>query len=299
MRVGLFSWTIRGGSVDSLIDEVIQAEVAGFHSYWAPQVMGHDAVTLLAAAAGRTTRIELGTAVVPIQPRHPLVLAQQAATASALAGGRLCLGIGLSHRDVIESMYGLDFSNGTARMREYLEVLVAARDDARIDHDGALYRCRTRLPIAEALPFPILVAALGPKLLGLAGRLADGTITWATGPKTLQSHTVPTISRAAEGAGRQAPRIVAGLPVCVTSDPTRVRQSLGEELALYRRLPSYRAMLDREGAVGPEDIALVGSLDEVHNQLGRLGDIGVTDLAAVVVGDLDERHRTTELLLSH
>ena len=297
MRTGLFGGRINDGTIDDVVEQARQAEADGFESYWAPQIFGHDALTALAVVAREVPRIELGTSVVPTFPRHPMVLAQQALTVSAVSGGRLSLGIGLSHQVVIESMMGLSFDKPVLHLREYLEVLGPLSRGEPVAFDGKLYHVHGGLTVAGASPFAILVAALGPQLLKVAGTLADGTVTWCTGPQTLGSYILPAITAAADEAGRPAPRIVAALPVCVTTDVERARTRAAKIFAVYGQLPSYRAMLDREGAAGPADVAIVGSADEVTERIGALAAIGVTDfVAAEFASDADEAEGTRAAL---
>jgi 5,10-methylenetetrahydromethanopterin reductase len=297
MRVGVFGGKINDGTIDDVVEQARQAEADGFASYWAPHIFGHDALTALAVVAREVPRIELGTSVVPTYPRHPVALAQQALTVSAVSGGRLSLGIGLSHQVVIESMLGLSFDRPVLHLREYLEVLGPLSRGEPVGFDGQLYRVHAGLTVPGASPFAILVAALGPQLLKVAGTLADGTVTWCTGPQTLGSYIVPTINAAAEAAGRPAPRIGASLPVCVTADVDRARERAAKIFAVYGQLPSYRAMLDREGAAGPADVAIVGSADEVAERIGALGELGVTDfVAAEFASDPDEAAATRDSL---
>jgi len=291
-----------GGLVDSSapIDEVV-ADVqrladAGLASAWASQVFGHDALTLLAVVGTRVPRIELGTAVVPVQPRHPAMLAAQAATVQSAIGGRLALGIGLSHQVVVEGMWGLGFDRPASFLREYLQVLVPMLRGERVDFSGERLRAVSG-PLPQAtVPTPVYVAALGPVMLRTAGELADGTVTWMTGTKTVASHVVPRITAAAGAAGKPAPRVVVGLPVCVTADSQRARERIDSALAIYPSLPSYRAMLDREGADAASQIALVGTEEEVAQGVNRLAEAGATDLSASVIGDSSERERTWRLL---
>lgn len=281
MRTGVYSGRINDGTVDDVVEEAKRAEADGFDSYWASQIFSHDALSLLAVVGREVPRIELGTAVVPTYPRHPMALAQQALTVNAASGGRLCLGIGLSHQVVIESMMGMSFDKPVRHLREYLSVLGPLSRGEPVAFDGEDYRVHGTVSVPGAAPFPIVVAALGPQMLKVAATLADGTLTWCTGPRTLAEHTIPTISAAAESAGRPAPRIVAALPVCVTDDRDRARERAARVFAVYGQLPSYRAMLDREGAEGPADIAIAGSRDEVTDRIGELAEIGVTDFVAV------------------
>jgi 5,10-methylenetetrahydromethanopterin reductase len=281
------------GTIDEVVEEVRQAEADGMASYWASQIFGHDALTALAVVGREVPRIELGTSVVPTYPRHPVVMAQQAHTVNAAAGGRLCLGIGLSHQIVVESMWGLSFAKPVRHLREYLSVLGPLSRGEAVSFDGEEYRVHAGLAVGGAQPYPIVVAALGPQLLKVTAELADGTLTWCTGPKTLAEHTIPTIAAAAEAGGRPAPRVIAALPVCVTDDIDGARARAAKTFSIYGQLPSYRSMLDREGVGGPADIALVGTEEEVTEGIVALADIGVTDFAAVEFGvGPDERAAT-------
>jgi 5,10-methylenetetrahydromethanopterin reductase len=284
MRTGIFSMTVNEGSVDDIVAEARQAEAEGFDTYWAPQIFGHDALTALAIVGREVPRIEVGTSVVPTFPRHPMMLAQQALTVNSVTGGRLCLGIGLSHQIVIESMMGMSFEKPVRHLREYLTVLGAFTRGEPVAHHGDAYNVNAAISVPGTAPFPIVVAALGPQMLKVTAELADGTLTWCTGPATLADHTVPTINAAAEAAGRPTPRVIAALPVCVTDDVAAARERAAKVFAVYGQLPSYRAMLDREGAGGAEDIAIVGGAGEVTDRVGALAEIGVTDFAAVEFG---------------
>jgi F420-dependent oxidoreductase-like protein len=301
MRIGIFGGEVAGhGGIDEVVESARRAADQGFASYWMPQIFGLDALTALAVVGREVPGIELGTAVVPTYPRHPMMLAGQALTTQAISGGRLALGIGLSHQLVIEGMFGHSFEKPVRHMREYLSVLMALVHDGTVSFQGETLRANGTLNIAGATPFPVLVAALGPKMLELAGAVADGTITWMTGPATLGAHTVPTITKAAEQAGRPAPRVCVGLPVCVTDDPDGARERAGRVFAVYDSLPSYKAMLDREGAAGPADVAIVGDEGVVTATLRGLADVGTTDFAAVEYGSVSkgDRERTRELLRS-
>lgn len=278
MRIGIFAGD---GSLDELVDVARTAEADGFDSFWLPQVFGVDALSAHTLIGNLVPRIELGTAVVPTYPRHPAVLAGQALTASAASGGRLTLGIGLSHQMVIEGMYGYSFAKPVRHMREYLTALVPLLSGEPVDFEGETLTAKIGLAVPDAPPVPVLVAALGPKMLELAGQRTAGTVTWMTGPKTLAEHTVPTITAAAEAAGTGDMRVVGALPVAVTDDPDSVKAKAAKVFQVYGMLPSYRAMLDREGAAGPEDVALIGSEAEVRAGIERMRDAGVTDFVAV------------------
>lgn len=292
MRIGLMLGdnTAPGDGFETHVARVQQAEWDGFSTAWFPQTFGLDAI-IFAALVGRvTTRIELGTAVVPTYPRHPVTMAQQALTAQVASGGRFALGIGLSHQVVIETMYGLSFAKPYSHMKEYLAVLAPLIRSGSVSFAGGQYRVNAPMTVVGATPCPILLAALAPKMLGLAGAIGDGTITWMTGPKTLREHTIPRLKAAAAEAGRPAPRVVAGFPVAVTADAQQAREAAGYIFQTYGVLPSYRAMLDREGVEGPADIAVVGDEAAVGARLDELAALGVTDfLGALFPAGADAR----------
>ncbi|MET0666497.1 MAG: TIGR03564 family F420-dependent LLM class oxidoreductase [Acidimicrobiales bacterium] len=292
MDIGIFS---SPRTVDGLVAAARSAADDGFGSYWTSQIFSVDALTGIAVAAKEVEGIRFGTGVVPIQPRHPMMLAGQALTVSQVSGGRLDLGIGLSHQMVVEGMWGLPFDKPVRQMREYLEALGPLLAGENPQYGGETVTARGGLDV-PADPPPVLVAALGPQMLTVTGRLADGTLTWMTGPKTLTDLTVPTIQAAAEAAGRPAPRVVVALPVCVTDDEAGARERAAAEFAVYGMLPSYRAMLDREGMEGPADLAFVGSADAVASRIAEVDTAGATTLVAAEFGHDDEKTATRELL---
>jgi F420-dependent oxidoreductase-like protein len=280
MRIGLMAeyGFAAMASLDPLVERARGLERRGFASLWLPHAFSIDAMTALAIVGRETQKIELGTAVVPTYPRHPAAMAQQALTVQTAARGRFALGIGLSHQMVIEGMFGLSYAQPARHMRSYLEVLAPLVRGERAP-DGGAFHFRGALQF-ETRPVPILVAALGPVMLRVAGELADGTLTWMTGLRTLETHTVPRIREAAKAAGRPEPRIAAGLPIRLTRDVAGSREKLGRALKMYGTIPSYRAMLDREGAAGPADVALLGDERALRASLARLRSAGVTDLIA-------------------
>jgi len=280
-----------------LADQLRRAADDGLTSAWMTHIFGLDALTAITVAGSQVPGIEVGTAVVPTYPRHPALLAQQAMTSAlALGPGRLTLGIGLSHQLVIESMYGYSFDKPARHMREYLSVLLPLLDGTAVSVDGATVHAHIGLTTPRAARIPVLLAAMAPRMLQLAGEQADGTVLWMTGPNTVRDYVVPAITAAAGAAGRADPRVVCVLPVCVTDDPAAVRSAAAEEFAIYGQLPSYRAMLDKEGAAGPADVAIVGDEDAVTAQIAALADGGVTDFIAYEYGHGDDRSRTRSLL---
>jgi F420-dependent oxidoreductase-like protein len=258
-----------------------------------PQIFGLDALTALAVAGAEVPGIELGTAVIPTYPRHPMMLAAQALTTQSAIGNRLVLGIGLSHQVVIESMFGYSFDKPGRHMSEYLSILLPLLHERSVQYRGETLKAAGSITIGDVAAPPVLLAALAPRMLKMAGALADGTITWMTGPSTVADHIVPSITKAAADAGRPQPRVAVGLPVCVTTDVDAARQRAAKAFQIYGQLPSYRAMLDREGAEGPADVAIVGDEDSVAAQIAQLGQIGATDFMAAPFGSQEERDRTT------
>ncbi len=297
MRIGIFSGSTNDGTIDQLVDEARTAEAQGFAGFYVSQIFGHDALTALAVIGREVPRIELGTGVVPTYPRHPMMLAQQALTVNAASAGRLALGIGLSHKLVVESMWGMSYDKPVRHLREYLSVLMPLLDGSNVAFDGEDYRVHAGVSLPVAQRPGVFVAALGEQMLRVTGALADGTVTWCTGPETLRTHIVPTLNAAAEAAGRPKPRVISALPVCVTADKAGAVARAAELFQVYGFLPSYRAMLDKEGAAGPEDVAIVGTEGEVADRIRALADVGVTDFTASEFGgNPDEVERTRELL---
>jgi F420-dependent oxidoreductase-like protein len=285
MRIGLLCG--EGATLDDMVQQVVDCENDGFDSAWFSHIFGVDALTIITLAGQRTTRIEMGTAVIPIYLHHPFAMAQQAATTNAAVGGRLTLGIGLSHQPVVENMWGLSYAHPGPYMREYLSVVAPLVREGKVAFTGDVFKVAAGLQVPGAKPFPVLIAALAPMMLKTAGDLADGTVTWTTGIKTIKTHVAPRINAAAAAAGRPKPRIAVGLPVAVTDDAPAARERISKGLQIYGQLPNYRRMLDIEGAPAPGDIALVGTESEVEQQLRALAEAGATDFNAAIfpVGD--------------
>lgn len=296
MRIGLSMPEPRSGSIDDLTATLQQAADDGFASAWMADVFGLDALSALALAAGNVPGIEVGTAVTPTYLRHPVALARQAITTDIATGGRFALGIGLSHRVVIEGMLHLSFDKPARHMAEYLAVLLPLLRDGQASFSGETLGADANVTIRPVGPLPVLLAAMAPRMLQLAGAEADGTVLWMTGPKAIAEHVVPRITQAAQSAGRPHPRVVCILPVCVTDDPGAARARAAKAFAIYDTLPSYKAMLNLEGAAGPGDVAIVGDEASVRADVLALADIGVTDFVAGEFGAGPERGRTRVLL---
>jgi F420-dependent oxidoreductase-like protein len=300
MRIGVNTNPSAGGgrpaSIDQMIEQILRLESLGFATAAFAQISGMDVLTLIALAAQRAQRIEFETAVVPIYGRHPVALAQQALTVNAATQNRLVLGLGLSHKPVVENRWGLSFERPAEYMQEYLNILLPLLRGEAVEYSGERLKANTQITLAESTPPSVVLAALGERMLRIAGEHADGTALWMVGPKTLGSHIMPIITQAANAAGRPQPRIFVGLPICVTDNAAAARERAARSLANYGQLPSYRAMLDREGAAGPADVMLVGTESEVERQLARLEEAGATDLTAAPMGSADDQQRTIQFL---
>lgn len=297
MRIGtMLSMPGDPVTTGGLIERAVAAEAAGFASAWLPQVGTVDALMALALAGRDTTTIELGTAVTPTYPRHPTVMAQQALTAQDATSGRLALGVGLSHKFFIEDSLGLDYSRPIPHTREYLTILNGLLSGDVVKHSGDEYRVKAQVGVEGTAKPPVLVAALGPAMLRLCGRLADGTITWMGGIDYLRDLAIPTMAGAAEKAGRPAPRFVAMVPVLLSDDVDDARETVNETFQMYGQIPSYRATLDRGGATLPADVAVIGDAAAIEAGLAAYAEVGVTDFAAVVPPSARNTEATLELL---
>lgn len=296
MRIGVLVGPERGRygtKVERLRADIAWAEDAGFASVWLPQIPDEfDALTMAAIAGLDTSRIEIGTAVVPVQPRHPIALAQQALSVQAVTRGRLALGLGVSHHWIIDEMLGLPYERQAATMRAYLDVLDRAfHGPGPVDVENEFFRVHNPLDITDITPTPVLIAALGPRMLKLAGERTAGTILWMADERAIGSHIAPAINRAADAAGRPAPRIVAGIPVCLCGDHeidaavARTNRILAEA----ETSPNYQALLDRGDAENVGDILAAGSESAIEKRLRAFADAGVTDVSIRVVPIGDNR----------
>lgn len=297
MRIGMMVGEGSGAApeIKGVIERGRAAEAAGLDSAWIANI-ALDAMTASTALGAATSKIEIGTAVMPTFTRHPAAMAQQAASTQMACDGRFSLGIGLAHRFMVENAWGMSYAKPARHMRAYLDIIVPLLHGQPVKHKSDLYSVNLQPPPGSAST-SVLVAALGPVMLRLTGELADGTVTWATGLNTLTDHIVPGLAAGAAISGRPTPRVVAGFPVMLTNRPDAAREVAAKIFAGYAQIPSYRAMLDREGANGLEDLAIVGDENLVRSQLSRLESAGVTDLCAfpfeVESGDAD---RTVEFL---
>jgi 5,10-methylenetetrahydromethanopterin reductase len=299
MKIGLFVHGTPGEELGSILARFREAESAGFHTIWTGHTFTTDSLTLLALAGRETSSVELATWVIPTYPRHPTAMAQQALTTQAACGNRLLLGIGLSHQVIVERKFGLDYSKPVRHAREYLTALRGLLSGEFTKHKGEEFRIALQLQVPGTKPPPVLLAALGPQMLQLAGRLADGAAIWLGGPNYLETFAIPTLLESAQKAERPTPRIAVGLPVVVTDRCDEMRPRVAAELALSSGLPSYQSVLNREGVKGPEEVSLIGDEETVRAKLEHLETIGVTDFNATLLdleGDLETRQRTFNFL---
>lgn len=285
-------------SVQQVRDEAVWASTVGFESFWVSQVFGVDPIVALAAVGEATPDLkELGTSVVPIAGRHPLALAAQARTAQSALQGRFTLGVGTSHQMVVEGFFGESYERPFSRASEFLEALIPLLEGRPTDLAGEQVFARGWLTI-DADPCPVLLAALGPRMLELAGRATAGTSVGSCGPKTIATHIAPIIIDAADRAGRPPPRIVALVSVCVTDDPEGLREHGRRQSRLYDSFPSYRRTLDREGVESGADLTLAGSFDDIIQGLSAYAEAGATDLRISIGGRNDDERTGTRSALA-
>ena len=286
--------------IDSTVNALAQMRDEGFRRVWMAQMpYDPDLLTVLAVAFREVNAIEVGSAVLPIQNQHPMLLAQRALTLNLIADGRFILGLGMTHQAVTEGMWGIPWDKPLRRMREYLDGLQPLLAGQAAVAVGETVTTRGAIKIPGSPTPDVYLAALGPQMLRLAGRRTAGTLTWMTGPKTLAEHVVPTLREAAVEAGRaeETVRVVASLPVSVTDDVAGARAQAAEQFGMYAHLPSYRAMLDREGFTNPEDAAIIGDEETVSARLDELSAVGVDEFTAAVFDASPEVRQRTRMLL--
>jgi F420-dependent oxidoreductase-like protein len=267
-------------AVDDIVDQARRAFELGVRQIWLAQQFQYDAIALAGLVGAAVPGLGVGTFVVPINPRHPLIVATLAQTAQAASHGNFSLGLGLGAHAPEQQAFGTAWPNTVGRLREHLEVLRSIFHTGAVDYHGAEFTAAPEWPVAlpGGAPLPVYVAAMGPKALRVTGELADGTLPYLAGPRTLEEFIVPTIAEAAAAAGRPAPAIIAAVPVVVSDDAAAARTLATEELAFYETIPSYAKVITREGVGRAADIAAVGSAAAIGTQLQRYRDAGATDL---------------------
>lgn len=285
-EIVLFGSAGADNAVDDHVAQAKRAHELGVARVWFAQQFDHDAISLAGLVAAAVPGLGVGTSVVPFNPRHPLTLASQAQTAQAAAHGNFSLGLGLGAHDIERASFGLSWPNTIARLREYLTVLRSVFDSGAVDFHGAEFTAAPSWPVtlAGGSPVPVYVAAMGPKALRVAGELADGTLPYLAGPRTIEEFIAPTITNAAADAGRPAPRIIAFIPAHLTDDEEAARRRAEEQLSFYAQIPSYQKVIAREGIDSLAELAALGDADSVARTVARFRDAGATD---VVLSPLD------------
>jgi 5,10-methylenetetrahydromethanopterin reductase len=310
MRLGVMIGAERGDmarKVKKFLQDIDWAESAGLDTAWMPQVPDDfDALTMVALMGTRTTRIELGTAVVPLQAQHPIALARQALSVHAGIGGRLALGVGPSHHWIVRDMLGIPYEKPAAYTRDYLEVLNAAlKGPGPVDVENDTFSVHNPTALGAETPLPVLVAALGPVMLQIAGELADGTVLWMADERAIGDHIAPRINKAADNAGRPAPRIVAGIPVCLcaNSEIDAAKERANRILAEAETSPNYQRLLDRGDARNVGDLCAAGDEEAILARFRRFAEAGVTDLSVrlLPIGDnrdelIASKYRTRDVI---
>ncbi|MEV1168100.1 TIGR03564 family F420-dependent LLM class oxidoreductase [Nonomuraea sp. NPDC049784] len=286
----------RPRTMAEIVEETRRAADLGLGGAWWAERHTADALTSATVAGLAVPGLRLGTAVVTTYPRHPLALASQALTVQAATGNRLTLGIGPGHKQQVETALGMNFDRPARHIREYLSALIPLLHGEPVEFDGEFLHVTGQIRTPGAQPPSVLLAALGRVMLRTAGELADGTVTVWTGVRTIAAHIVPLITAAAEAAGRPVPQVVVNLPIAITDDPDGARSWVAEHFGASRRVPSYRALFEREGVGGAEDVVVVGDERQVEKELRRFADAGATEFIAVPFGSEQQITRTLTVL---
>lgn len=286
MRIGV---TARGSTVDELVEHARQAEHDGFSSIWYSHLLMGDPLVAMVLAGRATTSIELGTAVLQTYPCHPLLQANRASSvASAMGRPGFTLGLGPSHKHTVEDVYGLSYDHPGRNTEEYIRILAGLLHGEDVEFEGLDWSVRSaNRMVVSPHAVPVLLAALSPRLLRLAGTYTEGTIMWMAPPAAIESHVAPRIQEAATDAGRPSPRIVAGLPVAVHADIDEARAAAARSAVLYDQVPNYRRIMEVGGVSSAAEAAVVGDATSVRSQLSSIVDAGATDIWAGIfpVGD--------------
>ncbi len=297
MKIGIFSEPF-GATLDDIKSEVAIAQKCNASTYWLAQIWRYDALTLIPTLAQIAPDVEFASGVVASYLRHPMTLASQALTVNLLTRGKFTLGVGLMHKPLIEGMFEMSFDRPARHMKEYLDILLPLLDQGAVDASGATVSYHGDMQVPGASPCPVMLAALGPKMLKLCGERTQGTITWMTGADTIENYIRPAILATAESARRPPPRIAALLPIIVTDDERAGRALAASQFEIYGQMPSYRAMLDKSGLAKPEDYVLIGNEDKVAEGLRGYAAAGVTDCGLLITGGGEFRSRGLALLQS-
>lgn len=277
-------------TLDESMKRAQAAERLGYESVWVTQLPdARDASLVLAAYAFNTNRVKLGTGVLPIYTRHPTAMAQMAATLDELSGGRFILGIGISHKVTVEGMWGLKLDSPVESMREYLTIVRRSLQEGHASEEGTHFTARWSYSGPRRGELPIMISALNPRMLELAGEIADGVVLWMCSPSYVRDHVVPAVKAGRQKAGKSLERfeIVSPVPVCLTSDRPAAMDVFRQTVARYASLPYYRKMLDASGFKEEldsgnvseamiEQFAGIGDEKQVGAAIQRYREAGVT-----------------------
>jgi F420-dependent oxidoreductase-like protein len=272
--------------VDDVVSQARRAYDLGVRQVWLAQQFNHDAISLAGLVGAAVPGLGVGTSVVPINPRHPLIVASLAQTAQAAAHGNFSLGLGLGAHEPERVAFGTAWRNTIQRLRDHLTILRSVFDNGAVDFHGKELSANPGWPVTVAggTPVPVYVAAMGPKALQVSGELADGTLPYLAGPRTIAEFIEPAIAKAAADAGRPKPRIIAAVPVLVSDDADAAHALAAQQLSFYETIPSYQKVIAREGVASAADLAAIGPAESVVRQLQRYLDAGATD---VILSPLD------------
>jgi F420-dependent oxidoreductase-like protein len=280
--------------VDDVVSQARRAHELGVGQVWLSQQFDHDAISLAGLVGAAVPGLGVGTFVVPINPRHPLIVASLAQTAQAAAHGNFSLGLGLGAHEPERQAFGSSWSNTIGRLRDHLTVLRSILDTGAVDFSGHEISAHPGWPVrvAGGTPVPVYVAAMGPKALQVTGELADGTLPYLAGPRTIAEFIEPTIAKAAADAGRPKPRIIAAVPALVSDEVDAARNFASEQLSFYETIPSYQKVIAREGVGSAAELSAVGPAESVRRKLQSYLDAGATE---VVLSPLDRADAAEEL----
>ena len=293
MRIGL---TGGASSVNRLVEQAQQAEADGFHALWYASGVAGDPLVAMALAGRATTTIELGTAVLQTYPCHPLLQANRAASVvNAMGRAGFTLGLGPSHEPVINGVLGLSYDHPARNTEQYLRIISSLLRGEDVDFTGVDWTTHSAGRVVNLdHPVPLLLSALSPRMVRIAGQFADGAVLWMAAAKAIETRIAPGLRAAAASSGRPAPRIVAGLPVAVHDDVDAARSATAAMSSGYSGMANYKRIIDAGGGTGPGDVAIVGDEDSVRVQLEELLAAGATDIWAQPIGVGDDRARRAD-----
>ena len=265
-------------TLDESVRRAQAAERLGYESVWTRQLPGErDAALVLAAYAMHTERIKLGTGVLPVYTRHPSAMAQMAATLDELSGGRFILGIGVSHKVTVEGMWGLHLEHPVDAMREYVTIVRSIVRDGQVAFEGRHFTARVAYSGPRRADMPLMISAVNPRMLELAGEVADGVVLYMCGPEYINDEVLPALRRGREKAGKSMAgfEVVAGIDACVTSDRTAALGVYQKTLDRYASLPYYRRAMEA-GHFDADNLAAIGDATQVRDAIARYREAGVT-----------------------